>query len=1023
FTDKEVLGLSIDRRSGEPIRHQYSSLTSRRTNAMSSKTLVLVILASLALSQAIAIGKPTNQLEGTTTRVVKANANDGFTLQSGFEGYVASPQKTAVSSSGSSFKWIATTLAKLKLLKSLLIPISGALLVYGVKIVAHLGLSMLLGVVATTAVCAFTPICSFSLSLPGLDIFKGKSVKERVAEYARDYMTKENMEMLSLIVQSALNKYGTGQLREEEQPATESTTTPNGTSQDEIDDFVPYQGERSNIFDWNLLQNLAKSNRGNLLVSPISLKLALVLLYEGAQDETAQQLATVMHLPVGILATRDKFSSVLKSLQTRRPEYALNVGTRIFLDQSITPRQRYGAILKTFYNTDIVSLNFGNAKTSAELINDYVRNVTQARVQKLVEDESKLRNSMMLIASAMYFQGTWLRQPFSVNQTQIGKFRLGDGKNTVQVPFMRSNGKFYYAYSSDLEAKILRLPYAGRKLAMYAILPQAPGKLDELVKKVSPFVINRHVWLMQELYVDVMLPKFKFDFTSKLENNLRELGIRDIFDDTATLTGILRSKSTSRRLVVTDVIQKTGIEVSERGTVAYAATEIDIGNKMNDETFQADQPFLFYIEDESTGTILYMGLVNNPLEETGISESSAAPQMPSRVGGHEDAPTAPSAIGTGVDERQNFFNVELLQELNEAKPGNVVIGTSSVKAALMILAEAAGGRTRQQIVSTLRLPSDVAQIRDVVSQSISSFKDPKSNTVLQTAIKMWLSKDVALHKDYTDILQRYYKGELQATNFADVAGTVKTINDWAKKCTNGHISSILEPNSVAADTKMVLTTAVYFKGTWLHSFDKTATRSRCFNVPKLGCQQVPLMEVVENYKYNYVPALDAQVIQIPYTGERVSMVVLLPQRLGEQALLDLSRDLAFTPVSVLLSSLQKTEVLLQLPRFGIGNKVDLRATLEKLGIKDLFDENANLTTAFPRGNVQVGAVMHNAQIQVNEEGTIAAAVSGVSVIPLMGSTVTTFRADRPFLFFLVDHQTNSILFAGRYVQPEGTRSA
>ncbi|XP_008207605.3 uncharacterized protein LOC100118367 [Nasonia vitripennis] len=808
-----------------------------------------------------------------------------------------------------------------------------------------------------------------------------------------------------------------------------SAKTPNVTSQDEIDDFVPYQGERSNIFDWNLLQNLAKSNRANLLVSPISLKLALVLLYEGAQDETAQQLATVMHLPVGILATRDKFSSVLKSLQTRRPEYELNLGTRIFLDQSVTPRQRYGAILKTFYNTDIVSLNFSNTRPSAELINDYARNITQARVQKLVEDESKLRNSMMLIASAMYFQGTWLRQPFSANQTQIGKFRLGDGKNTVQVPFMRSSSKFYYAYSSDLEAKILRLPYAGHKLAMYAILPQAPGKLDELLKKVSPFVINRHVWLMQELYVDVMLPKFKFDFTSKLENNLRELGIRDIFDDTATLTGILRSKSTSRRLVVTDIIQKTGIEVSERGTVAYAATEIDIGNKMNDETFQADQPFLFYIEDESTGTILYMGLVKNPLEETGISESSAAPQsaqMPSRVGGHEDAPTAWSAIiGTGTDERQNFFNVELLQELNEAKPGNVVVGTSSVKSALMILAEAAGGRTRQQIVSTLRLPSDVAQIRDVVSHSISSFKDPKSDTVLQTAIKMWLSKDVALHKDYTDIVQRYYKGELQATNFADVAGTVKTINDWANKCTNGHISSILEPNSVTADTKMVLTTAVYFKGTWLHSFDKSSTRSRCFNAPKLGCQQVPLMEVVEKYKYNYVPALDAQVIQIPYTGERVSMVVLLPQRLGEQALRDLSRDLAFTPVSVLLSSLQETEVLLQLPRFSIGNKVDLRATLEKLGIKDLFDDNANLTTAFPRGNLQVGAVMHNAQIQVNEEGTIAAAVSGVSVIPLMGSTVTTFRADRPFLFFLVDHQTNSILFAGRYVQPGGpaTRSA
>lgn len=144
---------------------------------MYSKTSI-ILLASLALAQGIAIGKPAdNKPEGTTTQLVSANPNNGFVVQTGYEGYITSPQKTALSTSSNNFSWIIPTLTKVKLLKSLMLPISGALVVYGAKIITvglHLVLSMLLGVAATTAVCSFTPICSFSLSLPGLELFKGK---------------------------------------------------------------------------------------------------------------------------------------------------------------------------------------------------------------------------------------------------------------------------------------------------------------------------------------------------------------------------------------------------------------------------------------------------------------------------------------------------------------------------------------------------------------------------------------------------------------------------------------------------------------------------------------------------------------------------------------------------------------------------------------------------------------------------------------------------------------------------------
>ncbi|XP_011505093.1 PREDICTED: LOW QUALITY PROTEIN: uncharacterized protein LOC105367929 [Ceratosolen solmsi marchali] len=804
----------------------------------------------------------------------------------------------------------------------------------------------------------------------------------------------------------------------------------NRTSHDDIDDFVPYQGEKFNDFDWKLLKSVAKSHHGNVLVSPISLKLSLILLYEGAQDTTAKELAAAMNLPALRFPTRDKFSKLLLSLQERNPEYELDIGTSIYMDKSILARQRYASIVKSFYNVDIINTNFSDTPLSAKMINNFVNNVTKGHISSLISNDAVLDDNLMFIVSALYFQGSWHRQPFSIENTIIGSFLM----SALQTPFMQTNHRFYFAYIAELDSKILRLPYAGHKYAMYIILPRLPGQVDDVLQRITPSSVNSYAWIMQEVPVDILIPKFKFDFTSHLENTLRQLGIRDIFEDTATLIGILHSKSTSRRLVVTDIVQKAGIEVNERGTTAYTATEIEIGNKINGETFYANHPFLFYIEDEISGTILYMGVVNNPQEETGMVEATeprGAPksfaQMPpnfkeqaaeSPVPGYMDAHADVARVGIGINDRQNYFNIELLQKLAQIQRGNVIVGTGSVKTALMILAEAAAGQTREQFESTLRLSSNPDEQRSIFGYTIDPYKDATNNIELKNAIKLWLATDVRLLKNYSDILHYFYKGEIQSVNFNNIGETIKIINEWAAQQTHGHINSIIDEGFFSTNTRIILTTAVYFKGVWLQAFDKTATSLRCFHVAAVGCKKVPLMENIAEYKYAYVPSIDAQVVQIPYKANEASMLILLPMHNGERALDDLTRNLAFTPISAILASLYDTELLLQIPRFSIINKVDLRESLEQLGIRDLFQKNANLTMAFPANTVKVNAVIHNARIDVNEEGTVASAITGVSVIPLMGSTTMTFRADKPFIFFLLDNQTNNILFAGRFTQPD-----
>lgn len=415
-------------------------------------------------------------------------------------------------------------------------------------------------------------------------------------------------------------------------------------SDDDDDDFVPYQGERFNVFDWILFRAIGKANRGNILLSPISVKMALVLLYEGAQDQTAHELAGVMQLPVSRSATRDRFSSILRSLKMACPEYSLDIGTRLYVDSEISTRQRYAAIVKTFYGVDLINANLSDTRLLTEDVNAWVKNVTKGNIGRLIEDENTLKDSVMLVANALFFKGMWRRQYFSPTNTHLGKFHTSTNE-TVDVPFMNTFNRFYYSESSELDSKILRLPYDGHKFAMYLILPNSLNGIDHLMKEINPFILTRHVWLMQELPVEVTIPKFKFDFTSHMEPFLRELGIRDIFDDTASLTGIAKTKRTSRRLMVSDVLQKTGIEVNENGTSAYAATGIQIGNKISDQTFYANRPFVFYIEDESTGTILYIGKISNPLQREG-STGDVKADLPARSG--EGVQHVPSVSGKNL---------------------------------------------------------------------------------------------------------------------------------------------------------------------------------------------------------------------------------------------------------------------------------------------------------------------------------------------------------------------------------------
>lgn len=382
---------------------------------------------------------------------------------------------------------------------------------------------------------------------------------------------------------------------------------------EDIDDYIPYNSDTYDHFSWEMLRSVLKEEQTNVIVSPFSVKLLLALLSEAAGNNTTTQKELVKTLEV--IKTPDNlrgfYKKLLTSLKKENPHYTLNLETKMFTDEFIEPKQRYAAMLATFYDTDIEKLNFSNGQSSVNHINQWCSNVTKGKLTNLVTKES-VENSVMILANVIYFSGKWRRQ---FNETYEGVFfKTPDAQMRAQ--FMEQTEYFYYYDHSSLNAKILRLPYKGKKFSMFILLPKLKSNVEELTKNLQNDQVKRMQFMMEETKIKVSLPKFKFEFNKSLKSTLTSLGVHDIFTDDASLPGLDRGADVGGRLKVSNAFQKAGIEVDEKGTEIYASTAFEIGNKFGGnpivEEFIVNRPFIFFIEEEATGSILFAGKVLEP---------------------------------------------------------------------------------------------------------------------------------------------------------------------------------------------------------------------------------------------------------------------------------------------------------------------------------------------------------------------------------------------------------------------------
>lgn len=371
----------------------------------------------------------------------------------------------------------------------------------------------------------------------------------------------------------------------------------------------------------------------------------------------------------------------------------------------------------------------------------------------------------------------------------------------------------------------------------------------------------------------------------------------------------------------------------------------------------------------------------------------------------------------------NEFSFDMYRELINGND-NIFFSPYSITIALGMAYEGARGETAFEIQDVIELPQDDEQRRAMVRSLQSQLNPEGANYQLSTANAYWLRQGEDLNDDYQNTIENDYLAGGQQLDFMDDAsGSADTINAWVEGETNGRIKDLISPSYISGDTYLILTNAIFFKANWKWQFDEEATMEEHFRHSDGTPEIVDMMNMCdENIDLNYAENDDVQMLQLPYKDEELSMYILLPK---SNDISDMESDLTSDYLNDLKSDMYGEWVDLYLPKFKFEQKYELNEPLIEMGMRKAFDPyEANFSGIKESGDpLFISKVIHQSFVEVNEEGTEAAAATAVimedGVSPIGGSEPepVEFRADHPFIFFIEHKETGQILFMGKVEDP------
>ncbi|XP_010116498.1 PREDICTED: ovalbumin-related protein X-like [Chlamydotis macqueenii] len=378
------------------------------------------------------------------------------------------------------------------------------------------------------------------------------------------------------------------------------------------------------------------------------------------------------------------------------------------------------------------------------------------------------------------------------------------------------------------------------------------------------------------------------------------------------------------------------------------------------------------------------------------------------------------------------FSFDVFKELKVHHANdNIFYSPLTIIAALAMVYLGARGNTEYQMEKVLHFDKIAGfggttqtkcgksvNIHVLFKELLSDITAPKANHSVHIANRLYAEKTCPILPIYLKCVKKLYRAGLEMVSFKTAPDQARRlINSWVESQTNGQIRDFLEPGSVGLDTMLVLVNAIYFKGIWKTPFKEEDTREVPFNVTEQESRPVQMMHQNSTFKVAVVAAEKMKILELPYASGELSMLVLLPDDVS--GLEQLENSISFEKLTEWTSPnmMEKKRVKVYLPRMKIEEKYNLTNVLMALGMTDLFSPSANLSGISSSESLTISEAIHEAYMEINEEGTEMAGAGGVIGDVKHFSEFEEFRADHPFLFLIKHNPTNSILFFGRYCSP------
>ena len=365
------------------------------------------------------------------------------------------------------------------------------------------------------------------------------------------------------------------------------------------------------------------------------------------------------------------------------------------------------------------------------------------------------------------------------------------------------------------------------------------------------------------------------------------------------------------------------------------------------------------------------------------------------------------------------FALDLYAQLKVAD-GDLFFSPYSISTSLAMTYAGARGETARQMARTLHFSTNQNQLTVSYGQLQSQLNNEQQKQAFELNIAngLWAQKDHSFLPAYLTAAREAYGANVKQADFRTEAEAVRAeINDWVSDQTKGKISNLIAPGLLAPATRLVLVNAIYFKGHWANEFKTSNTIKSPFSITLNQTVEVSMMNLTANFKYTEVDGLSC--LELPYVGNDLAMVILLPGEMD--GLKTLEEQFNVTSLDRWLGQTRNQKVQVFLPKFKLSGQISLAKNLTEMGITDAFSPKADFSGMDGERDLYISAVVHKAFVEVNEEGTEAAAATGVvmrSNAIMRPQPTPVFRADHPFIFLIRDTRSGSILFLGRIMNPK-----